>query len=125
MYFVVNVLVFTVKSFVLSIFALFRFNNSQTFLESFLSDFLATAFGVIIGIPFALWISNIQNKQLEGEKRPKVLSSIHSELLYNLHNLRWHLDADGHSPFIFDENYEGEFLLKNSGLLTSSMKHVI
>jgi len=64
------------------------------FWKSFVSGSLATMVGVIIGIPIALWINQIQQRAIEhsekekferetNAKRRKVILLISDELKYN------------------------------------------
>lgn len=57
------------------------------FWQSFLSNLGATIIGVAIGIPVALWISRIQERNSENEKKTKILSMLRSELYHNLHRI--------------------------------------
>ncbi len=54
-----------------------------SFYADFLSGFLATAMGAILGIPLALWVSDYQEKSVERERKEKILNLISKEIVDN------------------------------------------
>jgi len=54
-----------------------------SFWQNFASNGLATLLGVAIGIPIALWINNLLEKQTEVKHKKKILSVLKVELTEN------------------------------------------
>jgi hypothetical protein len=68
--------------------------NSPGFLENFIGNWAATMIGVVVGIPIALWLSRLQQKEQERKeqerekqealaRKSKILKLIKKELEYN------------------------------------------
>jgi hypothetical protein len=56
--------------------------------EDILSNFLATLFGVVIGIPVALWIDRKTREYAQREKAGAVLSALKEEINHNVDLLK-------------------------------------
>jgi hypothetical protein len=54
-----------------------------SFWQSFVSNLGATIIGVIIGIPIAIWLSRLQERNSEKEHRRKILLSLSTEIEKN------------------------------------------
>jgi len=57
-------------------------------LEDILLNFLATLFGVLIGIPVALWIDRKIRESVQREKAEAVLSALKEEINHNVNLLK-------------------------------------
>jgi hypothetical protein len=57
-------------------------------LEDILFNFLATLFGVLIGIPIALWVDRKAREHAQREKAKAILSAIKEEINHNVELLK-------------------------------------
>jgi glycopeptide antibiotics resistance protein len=46
-------------------------NYGSSFIQDFISNWLATLLGAMIGVPLALWVSGIQERKIESGKKNK------------------------------------------------------
>ncbi|MCJ7531546.1 MAG: hypothetical protein MUO64_11020 [Anaerolineales bacterium] len=54
----------------------------SSFIQNFWSNWLSTLLGVIIGVPILIWVSGIQERKIEKERKEKILKSLYGELVY-------------------------------------------
>lgn len=54
------------------------------FWKDFLANLFSTLLGVIAGVPVAIWVSGLEQRKHEREKKKKVLQLLFGELLQNL-----------------------------------------
>jgi uncharacterized membrane protein YgaE (UPF0421/DUF939 family) len=59
----------------------------KSFIQDFLSNWLATFLGVIIDVPVALVVSNYEEKINEQTRRYRILNLLQTELTYDLDHL--------------------------------------
>lgn len=63
------------------------FTSGTPFWQSFFSNFLATLLGAIVGIPTAIWLSNLQHKKDDDAQRSRIVPVLQEELLVNMTQL--------------------------------------
>lgn len=82
----------------------------------FLSNTTATIFGVVVGIPIALFISEFQGRKTEIESKEKILKLLKDEMLLNKNELRQWIDNSQR----WDETGKLKALLRNECWLAFS-----